>query len=51
MDTGGDTRLVEEHALELGIVGQVRQDGLDGDRLREAALAVQFVLDGIRASF
>ena len=38
---GRDARLVEEHPLELRLLGEVREDGLDGDELLEPALPVQ----------
>ena len=40
MNDRRDARLVEEHPLELGLLGEVREDRLDRDGLREAALAV-----------
>ena len=36
----GNSRFVEKHRLELRVHGQMREDGLDGDDLAEAALAV-----------
>ncbi|MFO0553987.1 MAG: hypothetical protein U0271_36745 [Polyangiaceae bacterium] len=37
LDARGDLRLVEEHLFERRIVGEVGQNRLDGDGLREAA--------------
>jgi hypothetical protein len=38
---GGQAALVEEHADEVGVVGQVREDALDRDQAREAGDARQ----------
>lgn len=36
-----DSRLIDEHPLELGIACEVRQDRLDRHQLREPALPVE----------
>ena len=41
VNTRGDPRLVQEHALELGLLREVRQDRLQRDQLLEATLAVE----------
>ncbi len=39
LDARRDVGLVEEHALEALVVGEPREDGLDGDQLLEPVLA------------
>ena len=41
LDAGREPCLVEEHALKASVLRVLRQDGLDGDDLLEAALAAQ----------
>src|SRR5688572_19680801 len=50
MNARRDARLVEEHALELGLACEMRKDRLDGDELREPALAMETCCPNARHS-
>ncbi len=48
IELGGELGLVDEHRDEVGAVGEVRQDLLDGDRLLEALDALHARLPDLR---